>query len=461
MPQTIGARPLTGAARLAWDAAKAKKREAAEIALNVAESLGEYQKGPIYTAGAKLKPAMGRVLGAPTLGTAGKVLTSTPMAAALGMLMSPTELASGSLTQEQWNPKIPGLKMQLPGGNAAAPTTQVQTKPVAKPVAKPTSAPSTLPSGYRTRTPEELDRLRRGVTIAGPFSEKPGARNAPATSEGIKQNEPTGPWGGLSGERPEEMPYKTPVGTEGAIAPEQKKQGNIDALIVALGDMGASLMGPYQESWQAQLGKTASGMARSRVFAGAMEKALAGKVPDDTGLALLAPEQQIQVSTAYNQSQAAAQTERRTRVEEKGAETHAAEVKQTGEAQTKTLSLQEQELGLKARELKQTVREYEGEAGMRKAHENYYNAMAQQASAKGRQLDDPAFTALAKEALAIVSEKAKVGIYATEKEFDDALRATMEALQARDMTKLPSTTAAGGGKTFKFNPTTSKFEQGM
>ena len=167
-------------------------------------------------------------------------------------------------------------------------------------------------------------------------------------------------------------PYgaSAPTGMEGARAMEQKKQRSIDALIAALGEIGASVMGPYQESWQARLGRAASGLAKQRVFAGAMEQALAGEIPEHTEI--LTPEQQIQISQAIIQKQAMGLEKQRVETEKARAATHEKEVTQAGATREKQVALDERKLAEDVRQFDLTwptqKAESEARAGQYKAY---------------------------------------------------------------------------------------------
>lgn len=211
--------------------------------------------------------------------------------------------------------------------------------PPYNPFPKPTTQPNvSTKSTSPTPTPQHLAAPTATSTPSAKPLE-PGSLGAMPGSSGIQSNKPskeaTPFTEGYAG------PYDAPTGQEAAIQMEQKKQGNLDALIVALGDIGSSLMGPFQNSWQAELGKTASNMARSRVYASAMESALAGEVPDDMALGLLTPEQQVQISQTVSQQQMRKLQEREVATGETRAETEKTRAKTEETQGARKLTIEE------------------------------------------------------------------------------------------------------------------------
>ena len=220
------------------------------------------------------------------------------------------------------------------------------------------NVPAPIKPAAPAAAPAPAQPMAAALAPAASAAPEPGTLAAMPGSSGIQSNKPSKPAEEVPFTEGTAGPYAAPTGQEGAIAAEQKKQTNIDALIVALGEMGASLMGPFQESWQAQLGRTASGLARQRVFAGAMEQALAGEIPEHTEI--LTPEQQIQISQAAIQKQAAGLEKEKVGIERGRAGTEAAAIAQTGEYQKGVLSMSQKELDEK-------IRQFDIEAPIQKA----------------------------------------------------------------------------------------------
>lgn len=218
-------------------------------------------------------------------------------------------------------------------------------------------------------------------------------------------------------------PEPEPAMATQAAAEEQKRR-NMDGLIIALGEMGKAVMGPYQESWQAQMGQTAADLARGRVFSDAMEQALLGQTPDAAGLALLTPEQQATISSAslQQQQQTGQQevAERAVGVEETRQGEQAAQFKET-------LKLQYDELNEQARQfnITQPIEEL-----VKQAQTKYYSKYgeylgAQADGSNGEGASDEAQSHALKYLQAWFTNQASLGEVVTE---EDAIRHYLNGL---------------------------------
>lgn len=75
---------------------------------------------------------------------------------------------------------------------------------------------------------------------------------------------------------------------------EAKPGFNWDVFASTLGQLGAAVMGPFQETWQAQLGRAAHEMAQQSAYSRYTDAVMAGREPDPRDASILTPEQKTQ-----------------------------------------------------------------------------------------------------------------------------------------------------------------------